>query len=261
MILPPTAEIDPSHVIPHESWPDGPWRDEPDKVIWVDEATGLDCMIVRNKMGTWCGYAGVGVQHPWHGVTYGGCLSKHTPLTLEQRQTEAQEAFDATKEAYTKDPTDLNKSALSLAELSLRPFIDPTLKDSLFRNMDRWDCLGWDHDPRCQTPESIINVHGGLTYSDSCQGVICHQHKEGREGDVWWFGFDHGHYVDLSPEMETSLAGRISRLDDKDVTYDPITGVKHEFGMDIVYRDMFYVIAEVESLAQQLKEQETKKDG
>lgn len=50
--------------------PDGPWKHEPDKVHWVDEATGLDCLIVRNPLGALCGYVGVPPQHPWHGRDY-----------------------------------------------------------------------------------------------------------------------------------------------------------------------------------------------
>lgn len=47
---------------------DGPWTDEPDKAQWVDEATGLDCLAVRNWLsGAWCGYVGVPPSHPWHG--------------------------------------------------------------------------------------------------------------------------------------------------------------------------------------------------
>lgn len=49
------------------SWGSGPWQDEPDKVQWRDEATGLPCLIVRNRMGAWCGYAGVSREHPLFG--------------------------------------------------------------------------------------------------------------------------------------------------------------------------------------------------
>lgn len=30
-------------------WPIGQWTNEPDKVQWIDEATGLDCLIVRHR--------------------------------------------------------------------------------------------------------------------------------------------------------------------------------------------------------------------
>lgn len=48
----------------------GPWDDEPDKAQWIDEATDLDCLIVRNHGGALCGYVGVQPGHPWHGKDY-----------------------------------------------------------------------------------------------------------------------------------------------------------------------------------------------
>lgn len=53
----------------------GAWENEPDKVVWVDEATGLDCMARRNPMGSWCGYVGVTEAHPWHGTGYSKCMA------------------------------------------------------------------------------------------------------------------------------------------------------------------------------------------
>ena len=50
--------------------PGGPWDDEPDKAQWVDDATGLDCLIVRNGLGALCGYVGLPPGHPLHGVGY-----------------------------------------------------------------------------------------------------------------------------------------------------------------------------------------------
>jgi len=51
-------------------WGEGPWQDEPDKAVWVDEATNLDCMIHRNGVGALCGYVGVGPDHPAYGKHY-----------------------------------------------------------------------------------------------------------------------------------------------------------------------------------------------
>lgn len=53
-----------------------------------------------------------------------------------------------------------------------------------------------------------IDVHGGLTYAASCQeGAdeaegICHVPAPGRSPDVWWFGFDCGHFHDIMPGMD-----------------------------------------------------------
>jgi len=59
-------------------FPAGPWMDEPDKVVWIDEATGLDCMANRSRMGNWCGYVGVGPGHPLHGVGYSEHIAECT---------------------------------------------------------------------------------------------------------------------------------------------------------------------------------------
>ncbi len=55
-------------------WGTGPWQDEPDKIQWVDRATDLDCLVVRNHAGNWCGYVGLPVTHPWHGKGYGASV-------------------------------------------------------------------------------------------------------------------------------------------------------------------------------------------
>lgn len=53
-----------------EALPPGPWQDEPDKLVWIDADTDLDCMIVRGRAGALCGYVGVPPEHPSHGNNY-----------------------------------------------------------------------------------------------------------------------------------------------------------------------------------------------
>lgn len=53
---------------PRGSLPEGAWSQEPDKVVWIDEVTKLDCMLLRNDLGTWCGYVGVPETHPYFGL-------------------------------------------------------------------------------------------------------------------------------------------------------------------------------------------------
>ncbi len=54
------------------SWGPGPWHDEPDKRQWLDEATGLPCLIVRSggDLGHLCGYVGVPAGHPSYEADY-----------------------------------------------------------------------------------------------------------------------------------------------------------------------------------------------
>ena len=77
--------------IDKSDWGDGPWQVEPDKVVWVDEATDLDCMIHRGSSGALCGYVGVPNGHPWYGQHYdnlntlGGGLDVHGGLTFSEK--------------------------------------------------------------------------------------------------------------------------------------------------------------------------------
>ena len=103
-------------------WDAGPWDlEKDDKVVWVDAETGLDCMILRNHFGTWCGYVGLPPEHPHHSMSY---------------------------------------------------------------NDIEW---------------GTYEVHGGLTFSNSCGGHICHVPEPGRPHNVWWLGFDCNHSGDLAP--------------------------------------------------------------
>lgn len=46
------------------------WDNEPNRKHWVDEATGLDCLIVRGPLSALCGYVGVPSGHAWYGKGY-----------------------------------------------------------------------------------------------------------------------------------------------------------------------------------------------
>lgn len=62
----------------------GPWMDEPDKVQWKDEATGLPCLIVRNRLGALCGYVGVPRGHRFYGKDYDDVdVQVHGGLTFD----------------------------------------------------------------------------------------------------------------------------------------------------------------------------------
>lgn len=85
-------------------------------------------------------------------------------------------------------------------------------------------------------------VHGGLTYSDFCEGEpgdgICHLPAKGEPDRVWWLGFDCAHGWDRRPGDE-------ARYRD-----DPIMcGFSH----DSSYKTLAYVKAECAKLAEQLK--------
>jgi hypothetical protein len=88
--------------------------------------------------------------------------------------------------------------------------------------------MHWDE---TENPE----VHGGITFSGLCQegGKICHVPQPGEPDDVWWLGFDCAHSGDLTP---------------RDVKEGYTLG---RFG-PAKYRDVEYVKAEANSLAEQI---------
>lgn len=68
-----------------QCWSEGPWMQEPDKVSWVDESTGLDCLAKRNNFqGVWCGYVGLPKGHSLFGVEYNAIedIEVHGDLTF-----------------------------------------------------------------------------------------------------------------------------------------------------------------------------------
>lgn len=195
-----------------DPWPEGPWMDEPDKVQWQDEATGLACLAVRGPLGSWCGYVGVGKAHPLHGIGYGDCINRC---------------------GKTKTFGELTEEVRSLAE-----------PDSPLRNLpEPSERMAADIIKDCDhtSPDSIFDAHGGLTYSNFCveddqEHGICHIVDSGEEEPLWWFGFDTAHFMDLVP-------GRIS-MDKKLYGYSTME--------DHVYRSLDYIRSEATKLARQL---------
>lgn len=77
-------------------------------------------------------------------------------------------------------------------------------------------------------------VHGGLTYAEACNGLICHEPAPGESDDVWWLGFDCAHSGDHIPAMDE---------------------YRYRFlgGPSDTYRDANYIRAETERLAEQAR--------
>lgn len=85
----------------------------------------------------------------------------------------------------------------------------------------------------CDTPDSILEVHGGITFSDYCQEYeehgICHIPEPGQSDCVWWFGWDAAHSYDFCPKLPELSAFS-----------------------EAVYRDIDFVRDQTTKLAQQL---------
>lgn len=105
-----------------------------------------------------------------------------------------------------------------------------------------------------------VNVHGGLTYGARCQenGLICHTARSGRPDDVYWLGFDCSQAFDIMPAIKGKL---LDELENPIFAYQ-ISGTSEptryghmSYGSESwrdTYRDLAYVINEVEGLAAQL---------
>lgn len=76
-----------------------------------------------------------------------------------------------------------------------------------------------------------VEVHGGLTYGRACDpDVACHVPGPGESGDFFWFGFDCNHGFDVTPMVAFMFTLRAA-----------------------AYRDLGYVRAQTERLAEQLR--------
>ena len=199
--------------------PKGVWQEEPDYQHWVDEETKLDCLIVRQPSGGHlCGYIGVSKDHPLYGIEYNDCslAEARTPNAEEVAQHHIEQMKFYTEQLkYDEDKALKSMEVLDVFWLKRK------------RCSKEW-C---DH-----TPESIFNVHGGLTYSAECHGKICHKTDDGDH--VWWFGFDCAHSGDLSPGYQALTSGYREIMDRQQ------------------YKHINYVMEECKSLAKQLKEYE-----
>lgn len=88
---------------------------------------------------------------------------------------------------------------------------------------------------------SDLDVHGGLTFADSCRGHICHVPREGEPAEVWWLGFDCNHLGDIAPGMAAAL-NRVR----------PGFGSGSDLSDGTSYKRIGWVRTEVEQLAEQL---------
>lgn len=62
-------ETIPVNKIDRTGWPTGE-RDQETEDRLDFEHAGLACLLLRGPMGAWCGYVGVGPDHPFHGKSY-----------------------------------------------------------------------------------------------------------------------------------------------------------------------------------------------
>lgn len=155
------------------AWGAGPWQDEPDKAQWVDEATGLDCLIVRNYGGALCGYVGLPESHPLHGADY-----EKPNVDVHGGLTFADGCHEPTREGWEKMKAHFPSWEAEAAKYSHNPNSDAAVRVREYRPfLDDFDGYVAHLQPRS----------------------ICHIPLAGRPDKVWWFGFDCAHSGDVSP--------------------------------------------------------------
>jgi len=204
-------------------WPRGEWDDEPDKIQWADEITGLPCLAVRGPVGSWCGYVGVAPGHPLYGVAYNGCTQTpacgtnycdHSPETLVSVHggiTFTDRCSDASRERWQSMRAELPKTRKTAAQYP------------------RGDAARW-----LKNWEPLLNDYEAWRAQQRATS-ICHTPGAGESDDVWWLGFDCAHAGDLSPQMVAYLSPRMPSLHREEV-----------------YRNVAYVTEQCAELAAQL---------
>lgn len=201
------------------TWGEGPWTSEPDRLEF-ETACGLTGLVLRGPLGALCGYVGVPPGHPLYKVHYNQCTKKNCRARKRTPKQILNHARMQRERAKSRQDREIAEMTIKSARLLAR-----------FQHGDY--CSHWEF-----KPEGMVDVHGGLTYSNECQGSICHTPREGEAEHLWWFGFDTAHHMDLVPSMAAF---------EKDH--------EHNLGPRILrgeYRDLAYVRAEVEQLAAQL---------
>jgi len=171
----------------------GEWDNEPDKVQWKDEATGLPCLIVRGPLGAWCGYVGVSEGHKFFGKDYDDVdADVHGGLTF------AKGCSDHSPEAFAKWSERVPSWRKEAAQF---PVGDAArrLKEwaGCLENYDEW--------------KARMEARS-----------ICHVPEAGESDRVWWFGFDCAHLGDLIPGMDDRYGN------DYDNTYKGVNYVRQE---------------------------------
>jgi hypothetical protein len=202
------------------AWGAGVWQEEPDKVQMVDEATGFDCLIVRNGSGALCGYVGVPEGHPYFGVDYDQCAQKppceaswcdHSPssaVSVHGGLTFADRCQEPTRELWERWRVQLRSRADEARQYPRGDAAEALREEGhLLDDYEAW-------------------------YEHAVASFICHRPLDGRPDKVWWLGFDCSHSGDLSPKYAA----------------DPRLS---SFGHGM-YRTIGYVMSQCANLAQQL---------
>jgi hypothetical protein len=164
------------NVIDKSEWRRGPWDNEPDKIQWQDDETGLPCLIVRGPAGALCGYVGVAPGHPWHGADYDNCdVSVHGGLTF------AHGCAEISREKWAK----WRERQYARRDEAKRYPIGDAARDLREWAKELEDYEAWEARAKSR--------------------YICHVASPGEPDPVWWLGFDCAHAGDYTPSYGRDL--------------------------------------------------------
>ncbi len=156
-------------------WGNGPWQNEPDKIQWMDEATGYPCLMVRPH-GSWCGYVGVPPTHPAFGKSYDDVnVSVHGGLTFASKCNEPPDrnGWEAWRRKAESRQDEAKRYPAGDAAEYLR------------------DCA-----------EALADYDAFVAWHEA--RMVCHK-AEG--DDVYWLGFDTSHLGDFDPKRASVMGG------------------------------------------------------
>lgn len=212
--------------IDKSEWGRGEWLNEPDKMQFVDEATGLPCLIVRNSGGALCGYVGVAEGHPFFGKGYSDNASvEHV----------CDESCDA-EGGYHSYSSTVGGHLSAHGGITFAAFCSSHDEATYAKFLERMEKRRHEAQkfPKGDAAR-LLKEWGGLKDIESwrarCEAVgVCHIPGADEPARVWWFGFDCAHSGDASP------------------AYDH----KYGFGSDGWYKNIRYVKQEIAGLARQL---------
>ena len=163
-------------IVDKSEWPRGEWDQEPDKIQWQDEATGLPCLIVRGPVGALCGYVGVPSGHPLHGKDYDNVsLEAHGGITFAS----------GCAKVGDRAKWELWKQRL----LARRGEAKTYPRGDAARYLKEW----------------ADGLESYEAWAERCEArSVCHRVPPGEPDDIWWFGFDCAHAGDFTPAYERS---------------------------------------------------------
>lgn len=183
------------------NWGQGPWQNEPDKVQWLDKATGLPCLIVRQPMsGHFCGYVGVPKGHPAFGKDDTD-VSVHGGQNFSSKcQPHDRKQFEKWRAMMLNQKKDLAKYPRGDAAWYWRTY------GHLFDDFEAWQ-------------------------KHQIASTVCHTVSPDEDDCVWWLGFDCAHSGDVTPGLNAMLRDlpRMPKLSfRRHDTYKTITYVRKQ---------------------------------